>query len=43
MRAKEQEENLFRLIKECSELILASVKYLEDKDDKAKEKERTEK
>ena len=41
MRAKEQEENLFRLIKECSELILASVKYWEDKDDKVEKKERT--
>lgn len=43
---KQEEMNdyhLLRLIKECSELISASVKYWEDKDDKAKEKERKEK
>lgn len=43
---KQEEMNdyhLLRLIKECSELISASVKYWEDKDDKTKEKERTEK
>lgn len=41
---KQEEMNdyhLFRLIKECSELISASVKYWEDKDDKAEKKERT--
>lgn len=42
MRTKEQEENLFQLIEECSELVLASVKYWKNKDDKAEKKERTE-